>query len=56
MRNLSGLFLFVALAQAQPKHLIVIGVDGLGGAALQNASTPRLHQLMNRIPVGSGKW
>ncbi len=29
----------------------MIGVDGLGGAALQKASTPRLHQLMNR-----GAW
>ena len=51
MRILSSLFFWVALAQAQPKHLIVIGVDGLGGAALQNASTPRLHELMSR-----GAW
>lgn len=48
MRNLSGLFLFVALAQAQPKHLIVIGVDALGGEAVQNESTPRNSNFVRR--------
>ncbi len=53
MRILSGLFFLgtLAQAQAQVKHLIIIGVDGLGGAAVQNASTPRIHELMTR-----GSW
>ena len=42
------LFLISLAALAQPKHLIVIGVDGLGASAIEKAKTPNLHALMKR--------
>ncbi len=54
MRFLSSLFLFWTLTQVaggQPASVIVIGVDGLGGSAVRDAATPRIHELMAR-----GSW
>ena len=39
------------MAWAGPRRVIVIGVDGLGGAAIEQAWTPNLHALMER-----GSW
>ena len=54
MRFLSSLFLCWVVpfaAFGQPEHVIVIGVDGLGGSAIRDAATPRIHELMAR-----GSW
>ena len=51
MKNLSLFLCLTALAGAAPKHVVIIGVDGLSVEALREAGAPNLKQLMAR-----GAW
>jgi predicted AlkP superfamily pyrophosphatase or phosphodiesterase len=52
-RCVAGLVLLATavIAQPRPKHVIVIGVDGLGGAAFAEGKVPRMRKLMEQ-----GAW
>lgn len=51
MKNLLVFACAVSLAAAAPKHVVIIGVDGLSVEALRKAEVPNLKKLMTR-----GAW
>jgi predicted AlkP superfamily pyrophosphatase or phosphodiesterase len=51
MKNLRLLLCLAAAAGAAPKHVVIIGVDGLSAEVLREAAAPNLKQLMTR-----GAW
>jgi len=51
MRRTALLLAVSASAFAQAEHVVVIGIDGLGAAAVRENATPAIHALM-----GSGSW